>query len=67
MTTYEKRLKARIDPTKCVGCGACITACPTQAIQMLPGWVSAVQPSRCIGCGTCAALCHRRASYLTVQ
>ncbi|MGN0136690.1 4Fe-4S binding protein [Anaerotignum sp.] len=59
-----KSEKAVIDVKKCVGCGACLAACPTQAIVMNPGWISRVQQEKCIGCGTCVAVCHRKAPRL---
>ncbi len=55
---------ALIDREKCIGCGACIQACPVNAIQMEPGFRSVVLPERCIGCGTCVELCHQKAPSL---
>lgn len=60
------KVKAEIDPSKCVGCGACILHCPAHAIQMNPGWHASVDPSECIGCGTCVSICHRHAPHLRV-
>lgn len=57
-------MKAYIDPKKCVGCGACISECPEQAIIMLSGWISRVQPERCVGCGQCIDICHKKAPSL---
>lgn len=59
--------KAVIDIKKCVGCGACIKACPQQAIRMLPGWHCQVDPDRCTGCGTCVRLCHKGAPALAEE
>lgn len=60
----EMLKKVVIDSNKCVGCGACIAACPEQAIRMKPGWLSHVLQEKCVGCGTCVALCHRGAPQL---
>ncbi len=57
----ENNQTSYIDKEKCVGCGACITECPTQAIQMQPGWFSMVDENKCIGCGKCIDLCHKHA------
>lgn len=56
--------KAIIDPGICVGCGACIRACPAGAIHMMPGWRSEIDPRQCTGCGTCVSLCHKKAPSL---
>ncbi|MGN0203315.1 MAG: ATP-binding protein [Coprococcus sp.] len=63
-TIHIQSFKAFIDTDKCVGCGACISACPAQAIIMKPGWISYVQEDKCIGCGKCAALCHKNAPFI---
>lgn len=55
------RKVAFIDKEKCVGCGACIKACPQGAIKMQPGFYSKVDETKCISCGTCIALCHKHA------
>lgn len=57
-------MKAHIDETKCVGCGACILHCPAHAITMQKNWHARVDASKCTGCGTCVRLCHRHAPYL---
>ena len=57
-------MKAHIDETKCVGCGACILHCPAHAITMQKNWHALVDPSKCTGCGTCVRLCHRHAPHL---
>ena len=61
---YIEKTKAQIDAQRCVGCGACISRCPVQAIHMLPGWFCRVDPSTCVGCGACVTLCHKKAPSL---
>lgn len=41
---------------KCIKCGACISACPVNAISFVDGKV-VIDPSICISCGTCEAVC----------
>lgn len=45
----------------CYGCGACQSACPKAAIQMLPDWEGFVYPqinrNLCINCGLCRKVC----------
>ncbi len=45
----------RIDQELCIGCGACIEACPQGALALLAG-VAAVN-ERCIACGLCLSAC----------
>lgn len=47
----------KIDSNVCVGCGACLGACPVGAISMNNEGKMTVDAEKCISCGTCAAVC----------
>ena len=49
--------KARIDPDKCVGCGACLEKCRFNAIQRHADGTCAVLEHACEGCGVCQYVC----------
>ena len=42
---------------ECVACGACVKACPVDALSVPRGLRSVVDTSRCLGCGKCAKAC----------
>jgi len=47
-----------IDPTKCIGTGACVPNCPEgEILGVLDGRAQLVTPTRCIGHGVCEASC----------
>lgn len=60
----EVTCQAVIDETKCVGCAACLSVCPEQAIRMKKGWITYVLEDICVSCGTCVSICHRNAPFL---
>ncbi len=39
----------------CVGCGACMSACPVEAIK--EGEKYSIDPDTCVDCGACAGEC----------
>ncbi|MBR6748672.1 MAG: glycyl-radical enzyme activating protein [Clostridia bacterium] len=46
-------------PNKCIGCGACIPACPNASCVLTARFTSA-----CIACGACAEVCVAEATVL---
>jgi heterodisulfide reductase subunit A2 len=57
-------LVAKVDPDKCTGSGACLTACPYGSITSIE-WdgrqIATVDPSTCKGCGGCVPVCEQDA------
>ena len=41
---------------KCLGCGACASMCPANAIKMKDGKAE-IDKNKCIKCGTCKDIC----------
>lgn len=47
-----------IDPLLCIGCGACVKACPEgDVLGLIRGKAELVAPAECIGHGACRAAC----------
>ena len=46
----------KVDKSKCLGCGACASMCPVNAITM-KGGKAEIDKKKCIKCGTCMQIC----------
>jgi thioredoxin reductase (NADPH) len=59
--TEPASLHPAIDYTQCIGCGACVSACPEQehhtVLGIIDGKADLVGPTNCIGHGACAPAC----------
>lgn len=54
-----------IDPTLCIGCKACLRACPEgDILGLIDGKAELIAPSNCIGHGACKTACPRGAISL---
>lgn len=63
--TEPASLHPVIDPSLCLGSGACVSACPEgQIIGMIGRKAQLIHPSRCIGHGACKASCPHGAITL---
>ncbi len=59
--TEPASLHPLIDPSRCLGCGACVKACPEQphhtVLGLIDGKAVLVGPTDCIGHGACKTAC----------
>jgi thioredoxin reductase (NADPH) len=60
--TEPASLHPLIDPVACLGCGACVRACPEVAsghpvLGMIDDRAELIEPASCIGHGACKAAC----------
>jgi thioredoxin reductase/Pyruvate/2-oxoacid:ferredoxin oxidoreductase delta subunit len=53
-----------IDPVRCCGSAACVSACPERALGIINGKAQLVNPAACIGHGACLASCPTEAITL---
>ncbi|HEX5053422.1 MAG TPA: NAD(P)-binding domain-containing protein [Planctomycetota bacterium] len=66
--SHRARLQhPKIDLSQCIGCGACVRACPEDGVLALAfGQAVVVHGARCVGHGLCAAACPTNAIALTL-
>jgi thioredoxin reductase/ferredoxin len=62
--TEPASLHPSVDPSICMGSGACVRACPEGALGIVRGKAHLVNPSLCIGHGACASSCPAEAITL---
>lgn len=53
-----------IDASRCIGCGLCVSDCPTATLRM-EGKLAVVAGRGCIQCGHCQAICPQSAVSLS--
>lgn len=63
--TEPASLHPVIDPNRCLGSGACVTACPEgDVLGMIRGKAHLINPTHCIGHGACRSACPHDAITL---
>jgi thioredoxin reductase/ferredoxin len=63
--TEPASLHPMIDPIRCLGCGACVRACPEgNVLGLIRGKAVLVEPTDCIGHGACKDACPHDAIAL---
>jgi thioredoxin reductase/ferredoxin len=56
--TEPPSLHPIIDPAQCIGCNACVEACPEEnVLGVIDGKAQLIAPTKCIGHGACKAAC----------
>ena len=62
--TEPPSLHPLVDPRRCLGSRACVTACPEKAIGIIGGKAQLINPAHCIGHGACKTACPHEAIEL---
>jgi NAD-dependent dihydropyrimidine dehydrogenase PreA subunit len=57
----NKKGRVIVDIEKCIDCGACVSVCPTDALQMDENGLLEYFLEKCMGCGLCIDSCPRQA------
>jgi ferredoxin len=57
----ENVLIPEIDRARCTRCGACVIACPVDAVEMTAHGLRIVRPAACTDCGACEDVCPTHA------
>lgn len=52
-----KKKLPQIDLDTCIGCSACVSACPVNALDMDGDKAKLVKPGDCTSCGACVDSC----------
>ena len=55
-------MTAKVDVSKCVGCGGCIYSCPVGVLEVID--TKCVVHDGCISCGACVEICNWKAITL---
>ena len=63
----EERWLPQIDKELCTGCGDCIVACPTDALELVNGTAVLANPTACNYSADCEAVCPVDAIALPYQ
>jgi ferredoxin len=59
-------LTVKVDPEKCVGCGACLDVCVFLGRNIIDG-KAVIDEERCLGCGRCEQVCPNDAIYINLD
>ncbi|MEM1646433.1 MAG: 4Fe-4S binding protein [Ignisphaera sp.] len=70
LVTDSFRGAIEVDPSKCIGCGACTRICPPRALSLITEGGTLILRyfvGRCIFCGMCADTCPEKAIRVTKE